>query len=364
MCPIRSSAVSGEPREQTGNGRSAAGQARDAGTTTSAARRPLVVVSNRLPFAIAPRTEGARVTRAPGGLVSALEPALVERGGLWIGWDGLARDAGSAPPLLPEGAAGVRYLNVPLSAREVAAYYSGFSNATLWPLFHYFVSRTRIDAALWRAYDRVNERFARVAADASPPDALVWIHDYQLLRAPHHLRRLSRDRVIGFFLHVPFPAADVFRVLPWSRELMRGMLAADLVGFQITAYAEHFLTCAEQLLGCEVDRAAGIARFEGRAVRVEAHPINIDAAHIERLAARPAEPAVPGRPTEIIGVDRLDYTKGIAERLLAVERLLDRHPEFRHRIRFTQVLVPSRERVRSEERRVGKERRRGGAPEY
>ena len=345
MCPIRSSAVTGEPREQTGNGRSAAGAARDATSTTPVRPRPLVVVSNRLPFAIAPRTEGARVTRAPGGLVSALEPALAERGGLWIGWDGLARDAGAPPPQLPAGPAGVRYLDVPLSAREVAAYYSGFSNGTLWPLFHYFVSRARIDAPLWRAYDRVNERFARAAAEASPPGALLWIHDYQLLRVPHHLRRLSRDNFIGFFLHIPFPAADVFRVLPWSRELMRGMLAADLVGFQIPAYAEHFLTCAEQLLACDVDRVAGVARFEGRAVRVEVHPINIDAGQIERLAARPAEPALPGRPTEIIGVDRLDYTKGIAERLLAVERLLDRHPEFRQRIRFTQVLVPSRERV-------------------
>ena len=345
MCPSRSSAVSGEPLEQADHGRSAAGEARDTSLPVPARRRPLVVVSNRLPFTIAPRTEGARVTRAPGGLVSALEPALAERGGVWVGWDGLARDPDMPAPTLPEPAPGVRYVDVPLSAREVVAYYSGFSNRTLWPLFHYFVSRAQIDAALWRAYDRVNERFARAAADASPKDALLWVHDYQLLRVPHHLRRLSRDAVIGFFLHIPFPAADVFRVLPWSRELMRGMLAADLVGFHIPAYAEHFLTCAEQLLGCDVDRAAGIARFEGRAVRVEAHPIGIDAGQVERLAARPAEAAVPGRPAEIIGVDRLDYTKGIPERLLAVDRLLERHPELRQRIRFTQVLVPSRERV-------------------
>src|SRR6266705_73562 len=155
MCPIRSSAVSGEPREQTGNGRSAAGTARDASLSTPARHRPLVVVSNRLPFVIAPRTEGARVTRAPGGLVSALEPALAERGGLWIGWDGLARETGAPPPQLPEGAAGVRYLDVPLSAREVAAYYSGFSNGTLWPLFHYFVSRARIEIGRASCRERV-----------------------------------------------------------------------------------------------------------------------------------------------------------------------------------------------------------------
>src|SRR6266566_998144 len=171
MCPIRSSAVGGEPREQTGNGRSPAGTTRDAASPIPARQRPLVVVSNRLPFAIAPRTEGARVTRAPGGLVSALEPALAERGGLWIGWDGLARDAGAPPPQLLAGSACVHYRGVPLSAREVAAYYSGFSNGTLWPLFHYFVSRARIDAPLWRAYDRVNEPFSRAAAEARPPGA-------------------------------------------------------------------------------------------------------------------------------------------------------------------------------------------------
>src|SRR5204862_268023 len=212
------------------------------------------------------------------------------------------------------------------------------------PLFPYFVGQTQIDSATWRAYERVNERFAEVAADASDDEALVWVHDYQLLRVPHHLRRLAPRRRIAFFLHIPFPAADVLRVLPWSRDLIQGMLASDLVGVHIRSYADHVLTCAERLLGCEVDRGAGLVRFEGREVSVEVHPISIDVAEIERLAASAASGG-DAAVAEILGVDRLDYTKGIHERLLAIERLLERHAGLRRRIAFTQVLVPSRERV-------------------
>lgn len=319
-----------------------------AGAPTPGAR-PLVVVSNRLPFRAERDARGLRLTRSPGGLVSALEPVLQQHGGVWIGWAGATReDTEAAGGLALPASERVGYHAVPLSGTEVAQYYGGFSNRTIWPLFHYFVSRTTIDGALWRAYERVNERFAQVAAAAAPPGAMIWVHDYQLLRAPHHLRRLAPESRVAFFLHIPFPATDVFRVLPWSRSLLQGMLACDLVGFQVPSYAQHFLACAERLLGCEVDRAAGVVRFEGREVAVEAHPISIDVGMVETLAGRlEAAPRRAGtdRLIEILGVDRLDYTKGIYERLLAVERLLDRYPGYRRRVRFTQVMVPSRERV-------------------
>src|SRR5206468_2943324 len=169
--------------------------------TAAATPRSLVVVSNRLPFTVERRPEGVRFRRSPGGLVTALEPALAQRGGVWVGWTG--------------------------------------------------------------------------AADASDDEALVWVHDYQLLRVPHHLRRLAPRRRIAFFLHIPFPAADVLRVLPWSRDLIQGMLAADLVGVHIRSYADHVLTCAERLLGCVVDRGEGLVRFEGRRVSDETHSISI-----------------------------------------------------------------------------------------
>jgi trehalose 6-phosphate synthase/phosphatase len=311
--------------------------------------RPLVVVSNRLPFRAERDAHGLGLSRSPGGLVSALEPVLERRGGVWVGWTGATREEiDAAGGITLPASERVRYHEVPLSGTDVAQYYGGFSNRTLWPLFHYFVGQTTIDGGFWRAYERVNQRFAEAAAAARPEGALIWVHDYQLLRAPHHLRRLVPDARLALFLHIPFPAADVFRVLPWSRSLLQGMLACDLVGFQVPSYAQHFLTCAERLLGCEVDRAAGVVRFEGREVAAQAHPISIDVELIEGLARR--FEAAPRRRSadrliEILGVDRLDYTKGIFERLLAIERLLERHPGYRRRIRFTQVMVPSRERV-------------------
>ena len=309
----------------------------------------LVVVSNRLPFRAERDVGGLSLMRSAGGLVAALEPALEQRGGVWIGWAGATREETEAAGGVVLPATGrIRYRAVSLTAGDVAQYYGGFSNRTLWPLFHYFVGRTQIDGATWRAYERVNERFAEAAAAESSDGALIWVHDYQLLRTPHHLRGLAPRSRIAFFLHIPFPSAEVFRVLPWSRSLLQGMLACDVVGFHVPSYVEHFLTCAERLLGCEVDRTVGVVRFEGREVAVQAHPIGIDVALIEGLAqARPAAPAAggAGRVAEILGADRLDYTKGIFERLLAVERLLERYPVYRRRVRFTQVLVPSRERV-------------------
>ncbi|MHB1864029.1 MAG: bifunctional alpha,alpha-trehalose-phosphate synthase (UDP-forming)/trehalose-phosphatase [Gemmatimonadaceae bacterium] len=305
------------------------------------------MVSNRLPFRAERLGNAVTLTRSPGGLVSAIEPVLHERGGVWIGWPGIGREeldaAGGLSLPRPKG---VRYEAVPLTAHEVSLYYAGFSNRTLWPLFHYFVGRTAIDASTWRVYDAVNQRFAETAAPFARAGELVWVQDYQLLRTPHHLRQLVPGARIASFLHIPFPATDVFRVLPWSRDLLRGMLAADVVGFQVDSYADHFLTSAARLLGCETDRNARLVRFEGRTVTVVANPISIDADLVASLAqATGPRTRNAARVRDILGVDRLDYTKGVHERLLAVERLLERWPEYRGRIVFTQLLVPSRERV-------------------
>jgi trehalose 6-phosphate synthase/phosphatase len=289
------------------------------------------------------------LTPAPGGLVTALRGALAARGGRWIGWPGLSADelerAGGLP--LPDDPH-VAYVPVPLTAAEVSEYYGQFANRTLWPLFHYFVEHARVDRAAWPAYERVNERFADTAAAEAPPGATVWIHDYQLFRTPMYLRTRRPDATIAFFLHIPFPAADVFRILPWSRALLRGMLGADYVGFHTASYAAHFLNAVEWLLGGEVDRSRGAVQFEGREVATGVHPVGIPVADTEARArsalARPASRR-PDGIREILGVDRLDYTKGIRERLLAVERLLERYPEYRGKVVFTQVAVPSRERV-------------------
>jgi trehalose 6-phosphate synthase/phosphatase len=306
-------------------------------------RRGLVVVSGRLPFRAVRRAGEVVLARSPGGLVAGLEPALEQQGGVWVGWPGIERERLSRRAPLPAGERGVRYHPVQLTAGEVAGFYTGFANGTLWPLFHYFVGRIRIDAATWRAYDRVNARFAREAVAAGGPDDLVWVHDYQLLRTPHYVRRHSPRRPIAFFLHIPFPAYDVLRLLPWSRELMRGMLAADLVGFHTEDYVRHFLLCAERLLGCEVNAAAGQVVFEGRQVAVQAHPLGIDVGAVEHVARMGHDRR--RRTLRVLGVDRLDYTKGIPERLLAIERFFERHPQYRRRVVYTQIAVPTRERV-------------------
>lgn len=309
----------------------------------------LVVVSNRLPFTSVPGEGPVRFKRSPGGLVAALEPALSQRGGVWIGWPGPGiDDATSAAEMIPPAGHSdrVRYRAVPLTRREVTMYYEGFANRTLWPLFHYFVTRTEIDSATWEVYERVNEKFAQATAEESGDHDLVWVHDYQLIRLPRYLRRVAPQRRIGFFLHIPFPSYDVLRILPWARHLMRGLLSCDLVGCQSQEHADHVLGCAEQLLGATVDRAQGVAYFEGRPIAVQTHPIGIDFTEFNRSAAKVVSPALDGaRPVEVLSVDRLDYTKGIPERLRAIELFFERHPQFRGKIVFVQLCVPSRTAV-------------------
>ncbi len=309
----------------------------------------LVVVSNRLPFTSVRRGDRFRFKRSPGGLVAALDPALSRRGGVWIGWPGAEMDeAASAAEMVPPPRRSdkVRYRAVPLSRREVALYYEAFSNRTLWPLFHYFLARTEIDSASWEVYERVNERFAAATAEESTDRDLVWVQDYQLMRLPRYLRRMAPHRRVAFFLHIPFPSFEVLRVLPWARHLMRGLLDCDLVGCQSQEHADHLLSCAEQMLGASVNRSEGVAYFEGRPTAVQAHPISIDFDMFDRAAAKVGVPPEDDdRPIEILSVDRLDYTKGIPERLRAVEAFFDRYPEYRGRVVFVQLCVPSRTAV-------------------
>ncbi len=309
----------------------------------------LVVVSNRLPFISEKRKGRMQFKRSPGGLVAALDPALSRRGGVWVGWPGAeTEDPASAAEMVPpvRSSDRVRYRAVPLSRREVAGYYGAFSNRTLWPLFHYFLARTEIDSGSWEVYERVNERFAEATAEESTPADLVWIQDYQLMRMARYLRRMAPNRRVAFFLHIPFPSYDVFRILPWARHLMRGLLSCDLVGCQSQEHADHMMSCSEQLLGATVDRGQGVVYFEGRPTAIQAHPIGIDFELFQRLGEKsvPASSGVAG-PVEILSVDRLDYTKGILARLRAIETFFDKYPEYRRKTVFVQLCVPSRTSV-------------------
>ena len=306
-----------------------------------------VVVANRLPVdEVAPGSW----RRSPGGLVTALHPVLVAQAGTWVGWTGSATDP-DQEPIQPFELEGMRLRPVALSGDEVERYYEGFSNSSLWPLYHDAIETPIYKRSWWESYRRVNERFARAAADEAAPGATVWVQDYQLQLVPAMLRELRPDLRIGFFLHIPFPPVELFMQLPRRAEILRGLLGADLVGFQRPLAAQNFLRLTRHLLGLR-PRGAGVDQ-DGRIVHAAAFPISIDVAEIEALASSPlvrarAEQirAELGDPkTVILGVDRLDYTKGIEQRLKAFRELLSEDRLTVPEVVMVQVATPSRERV-------------------
>ncbi|GGM15101.1 bifunctional alpha,alpha-trehalose-phosphate synthase (UDP-forming)/trehalose-phosphatase [Nakamurella endophytica] len=312
-------------------------------------RVDLIVVANRLPFDLEPQPDGTTKARqAPGGLVTALEPILSHRHGAWIGWPGTADvelEATTTDDLVLHP--------LRLSAEEVDLYYEGFSNATLWPLYHDAVADSEYHREWWNAYERVNERFAERAAEVAAEGATVWVHDYQLQLVPQMLRRRRPDLRIGFFLHIPFPPAELFNRLPWRTQILAGLLGADLIGFQLPGGSRNFVRLARTLLG--VPSNGGELQWEGRRIRAGAFPISIDSAAQSALAATPQVHAEArrlrsdlGNPRKIIlGVDRLDYTKGIDIRLRAFGELLaEGDPAVQDTV-LVQIATPSRERLQS-----------------
>jgi trehalose 6-phosphate synthase len=301
-----------------------------------------VVVANRLPVDAA---EDGGWRRSPGGLVTAVHPIVRSRGGAWVGWTG-------GPDEEPEPFEfdGMQLRPVGLSAQEIDRFYEGQSNATIWPLFHDAVETPVYDREWRDAYETVNRRFADAAAELAAPDATVWVHDYQLMLVPAMLRERRPDLRIGFFLHIPFPPVELFMQLPRRADLLRGLLGADLVGFQRPLAAQNFLQLGRLLLG--LDPKEDRVEFEGRTVVARAFPISIDVAELEQLAADPdvQEQARSlrqelGDRRLLLGVDRLDYTKGIEHRLRAFHELLDDGAVTNEETVLVQVATPSRMRV-------------------
>ncbi|HEX6500075.1 MAG TPA: trehalose-6-phosphate synthase [Micromonosporaceae bacterium] len=309
-----------------------------------------VVVANRLPVDEIKTAEGRAWRRSPGGLVTALEPVLVAHKGTWVGWAGGASREGDPVPE-PFESEGMRLRPVPLTLDDVERYYEGFSNSSLWPLYHDAVETPMYKRSWWDAYRQVNRRFAEAAAEEAGEKATVWVQDYQLQLVPAILRELRPDLRIGFFLHIPFPPVELFMQLPRRVEILRGLLGADLVGFQRPLAAQNFLRLTRHLLGLRP--RANAVDLDGRLVKATAFPISIDVAEMEALASSPlvrtrAEQirAELGDPkTVILGVDRLDYTKGIEQRLKAFRELLSEGRLSVPETVMVQVATPSRERV-------------------
>jgi trehalose 6-phosphate synthase len=313
-------------------------------------RSRFVVVANRLPVDEVTTAGGRSWRRSPGGLVTALHPVLAGQHGTWVGWAGNASGPQDSPTS-PFELDGMRLRPVALTPDDVERYYEGFSNSSLWPLYHDAIETPAYRRSWWEAYRRVNQRFAEATADQAAEGGTVWVQDYQLQLVPAMLRALRPDLKIGFFLHIPFPPVELFMQLPRRAEILRGLLGADLVGFQRPLAAQNFLRLTRHLLGLR-PRGAGV-EVDGRTVHAAAFPISIDVAEIEGLAASPlvrarAEQirAELGDPkTVILGVDRLDYTKGIEQRFKAYRELLSEDRLSVPETVMVQVATPSRERV-------------------
>ena len=301
----------------------------------------LVVVSNRGPFHLHVTKQGLKREKTIGGLVTSVLPMLEKLGGVWIAWgepEGRHSNAPGRPPFT------LRHIG--LTPEQVQGYYYGVSNSALWPLCHSFLGRVHYDNAEWQVYDQVNRLFAQAALEEANDDDLIWIHDYHLALVPFYVRQARPSARIAFFWHIPFPASELFRTLPWRREILESLLSCDLFGVHIPEYAGEFMESAK-VLGAQIE--PDLIHYAGRTTRVLARPIGIDydavagqarSVHAERRVQQIRE--MLRDQALVLGVERMDYTKGIAERLRAMERLLEQHSELHGRVTLVQIVTPSR----------------------
>jgi trehalose 6-phosphate synthase len=321
----------------------------------------VINVSNRLPILIRKHASGARVERSSGGLATALEAGWRDRPGVWIGWAGGTANH-QVDPLLVKASKNRSYTlrSVALTQEEIAKFYSGFANEIIWPLFHDMPSRCNFDPDYWEVYQRVNRKFAKVATETANQDDFIWVHDYHLMLTADAMRKAGVRAPMGFFLHTPFPGPDVFEKLPWKKPILKALLEFDVIGFQSDHDRTNFAGCLERLLPeVEIERGdhdfqirSGQPHSEARRTVVGTFPIGVD---FEEFAQQAASPEIEDLSGEIrrrlsgdvlvLGVDRLDYTKGIPERLKSFRLLLRQFAELRGHITLVQVVVPSREEI-------------------
>lgn len=310
----------------------------------------LIIVSNRLPITIGVR-EGGELIYHPsaGGLATGLNSLDESIDRLWIGWPGKEIQNDWVREAVKKDLARRDLIPVFLSEEDIEQYYRGFSNKTIWPHFHYFTQFTTYDEAYWDAYQRVNQHFADIVIPQIEPGDMVWVHDYQLMLLPRLIREAHPGVSIGFFLHIPFPSYEVFRILPWREELLKGVLGADQIGFHTFGYMRHFLSAAYRITGYE--HHVGLLSVEERAVNVDVYPMGIDYDKYAFTQPDPQDEEVSKmrelaeRINLVISIDRLDYTKGIPTRLQAFERFLEDHPESHGQVSLILIVVPSRSNV-------------------
>jgi len=321
----------------------------------------LIIVSNRLPLQVSLKDNKLNVTPSVGGLATGMKSVHEAYKSQWVGWSGLT-DEQIPKGLEKEVDKAVRKegcVAVPLTEQDMEQYYFGFSNKTIWPLFHYFTQFTEFSQRDWEAYKAVNQKFADVIIEMLEEGDKVWVHDYQLLLLPKMIKEKYPDVSIGFFLHIPFPSFEVFRILPWRSELLEGMLGADLIGFHTFDYERHFLSSVRRILG--FDASFNEINVNGRMIKAESFPMGIDYDRFYDAAMDQQRKSIKDRSKIqqelskyqltspevklVLSIDRLDYTKGIAHRLRAFEHFLKKYPEFIEKVTLVMLAVPSRASV-------------------
>lgn len=311
-------------------------------------KHSFVIVSNRLPISVSKKDGNLTYESSSGGLATAMS-SLREDDTMWVGWCGMPSDDLSSKDkqAIREHFAKHNAFPVFLTKAQIENFYEGYSNDTLWPLFHYFQSLSQYNDAYWRAYDEVNQLYAAAVKQSATSNARIWVHDYQLMLVPAMVRRDVPKATIGFFLHIPFPSFEIFRLLPERRRLLEGLMGSDVIGFHTYDYARHFMSSAQRLLGVEPHEAQ--IEYQGRTVQVGTYPIGIDykkyVKAVNSAATAKIERSIKRRYMKqriILSIDRLDYSKGIPQRLEAYRLLLEEHPEYRGKVVLQMVAVPSR----------------------
>ena len=320
-------------------------------SATVAKKSRLILVSNRLPVTVSVHDGELSLTPSGGGLATGLRGARARMGGVWIGWPGEIPGSSYRAEIEHE----LQKLDarpVYLTRGEQRGFYEDFSNAAIWPVFHDQIEQLPQDIVGWETYKQVNQRFAEAVASSYGEGDVVWVNDYHLMLVPAMVRKLLPKAPIGFFLHIPFPPPEVFRVLPPREELLKGLLGADLIGFHTQSFLENFVATAQPLLGVKLTPSG--LRHGRRTVQVGAFPMGIDAATWEnRARSTTVQKQVlslmqdAGKRKIVLGIDRMDYTKGLPRRIHAMERMLQADPSLPERVRFVQVAFPSRERIES-----------------
>ncbi|MBQ4819440.1 bifunctional alpha,alpha-trehalose-phosphate synthase (UDP-forming)/trehalose-phosphatase [Aquimarina sp. MMG016] len=317
-----------------------------------------IIVSNRLPLQVSINEDSLKITPSVGGLATGMKSVHAEGNGIWIGWSGIPEEELDTN-LYNKVTAAIqkeKCVSVPLTSKDIEEYYEGFSNKALWPLFHYFMEYTGFEQQEWEAYKRVNQKFAEVILENIEEGDTVWVHDYQLLLLPQLIKEKKPNTTIGFFLHIPFPSYEIFRTFPWRKEILSGMLGADLLGFHTYDYERHFLSSVQRILRLDVN--FNQISYQDRLIKVDSFPMGIDYDKFYNAALEHS-----GKPKEnselyqrlhehisedkklILSIDRMDYTKGIPNRIKAFEYFLDKFPEYQEKVRLVMLAVPSRSNV-------------------